>query len=105
MTPRARALADRALDLSGTDGRKGVAIAEVASESRPDRWYKVYRQPDGSLFCSCPDYVNRRRWRGEECKHLRRLREQRGLRAVPVPPAADLVDLAVPRFLLIDLED
>jgi hypothetical protein len=63
----------------------------------------------GTLFCACPDFVNRRRQRGEECKHLRGLREEHGFsagmpardRAIPI--ASSVSELSLPRFLIIDI--
>jgi hypothetical protein len=63
----------------------------------------------GTLFCACPDYVHRRRHRGEECKHLRGLREEHGFsagvpaadRAIPIP--SSVCELSMPRFLIIDI--
>jgi hypothetical protein len=63
----------------------------------------------GTLFCACPDFVNRRRHRGEECKHLRGLREEHGFsagateadRAIPIPSSVS--ELSLPRFLIIDI--
>ena len=56
----------------------GRAVCQVASRTRPDVWYTVYVAEGGTLFCTCPDFVHRRRHRGEECKHLLRaaLRER-----------------------------
>jgi hypothetical protein len=89
----------------GTAEDAGLAICEVASESKPDKWYTVYEQQDGTLFCGCPDYIYRRRARGEECKHLRELRLQ-GLLQV-VEPARQRVtsDLSLPRFLILDIPE
>ena len=56
----------------------GRAMCQVASRTRPDVWYTVYVAEGGTLFCTCPDFVHRRRHRGEECKLLRRARLQRG---------------------------
>ena len=50
--------------------RGGRAVCQVASRTRPDVWYTVYVAEGGTLFCACPDFVHRRRLRGEECKHL-----------------------------------
>jgi len=58
--------------------RGGRAVCQVASRTRPDIWYTVYIVEGGALFCACPDFVHRRRHRGEECKHLRGLREEHG---------------------------
>jgi hypothetical protein len=63
----------------------------------------------GTLFCACPDFVHRRRRRGEECKHLRGLREEYGFsasmpasdRAIPIPSSVS--ELSLPRFLIIDI--
>ena len=84
-------------------------MCEVASQTRPDIWYRVYLVEGGALFCACPDFVNRRRHRGEECKHLRGLREEHGFsagppeadRAVPIPSSVS--ELSLPRFLIIDI--
>jgi hypothetical protein len=62
-----------------------------------------------ALFCACPDFVNRRRHRGEECKHLRGLREEHGFSAsatetdsaIPIPSSVS--ELSLPRFLIIDI--
>jgi hypothetical protein len=54
---------------------------------------------------SCPDFVNRRRHRGEECKHLRGLREEHGFSAgVPardsaIPMPSSVSEVSLPRFL------
>jgi hypothetical protein len=95
----------RRLELTEPPGRrKGVKLMEVASESRPDRWYAIYREADGGLSCSCPDYLFRRRQVGEECKQLRAVRRQHGLRPIRVPPAQDFFQAAVlPRFLVLDI--
>jgi hypothetical protein len=63
----------------------------------------------GTLFCACPDFVNQRRHRGEECKHLRGLREELGfspsapaaVSAIPIPSSVS--ELSLPRFLIIDI--
>jgi hypothetical protein len=63
----------------------------------------------GALFCACPDFVNRRRHRGEECKHLRGLRKEHGFnvgapvadRAIPIPSSVS--ELSLPRFLIVDI--
>jgi hypothetical protein len=63
----------------------------------------------GTLFCACPDFVNRRRHRGEECKHLRGLLEEHGFNAsmpardsaIPIPSSVS--ELSLPRFLIIDI--
>ena len=85
--------------------RGGRAVCEVASRTRPDIWYTVYIVDGGALFCACPDFVHRRRQRGEECKHLRGLREDHrfgastpaGDSAIPVP--SSVAELSLPRFL------
>jgi hypothetical protein len=59
----------------------------------------------GALFCACPDFVYRRRHRGEECKGLRGLREENGFSAgtpaadstIPIPSSVS--ELSLPRFL------
>ena len=84
-------------------------MCEVASRTRPDIWYTVYRLESGTLFCACPDFVYQRRHRGEECKHLRGLREEYGFTpsapaadsAIPVPSSVSA--LSLPRFLIIDI--
>jgi hypothetical protein len=84
-------------------------VCEVASPTRPDVWYTVYVVEDGTLFCACPDFVHRRRHRGEECKHLRGLREEHGFSAgMPtrdsaIPTPSSVSELSVPRFLIIDI--
>ena len=89
--------------------RGGRAVCQVASRTRPDIWYIVYMVEGGALFCACPDFVHRRRHRGEECKHLRGLREEYGFsasmpasdRAIPIPSSVS--ELSLPRFLIIDI--
>jgi hypothetical protein len=89
--------------------RGGRAVCEVASRTRPDIWYTVYTVEGGGLFCACPDFVHRRRHRGEECKHLRGLREEHGfspsapaaVSAIPIPSSVS--ELSLPRFLIIDI--
>ena len=89
--------------------RGGRAVCQVASRTRPDIWYTVYTVEGGALFCACPDFVNRRRHRGEECKHLRGLREEYGFSAsmpaedsaIPIPSSVS--ELSLPRFLIIDI--
>ena len=89
--------------------RGGRAVWQVASRTRPDIWYTVYIVEDGTLFCACPDFVHRRRHRGEECKHLRGLREELGfspsapaaVSAIPIPSSVS--ELSLPRFLIIDI--
>jgi hypothetical protein len=89
--------------------RGGRAVCEVASRTRPDIWYTVYIVEGETLFCTCPDFVHRRRHRGEECKHLRGLREEHGFdadmpaadRAIPIP--SSVAELSLPRFLIIDI--
>ena len=72
-------------------------------------WYTVYMVEGGALFCACPDFVNRRRHRGEECKHLCGLREEHGFSAgAPVadsaiPSPSSVSELSLPRFLIIDI--
>ena len=87
----------------------GRAACQVASRTRPDIWYTVYIVEGGALFCACPDFVNRRRHRGEECKHLCGLREEHGFSAgAPVadsaiPSPSSVSELSLPRFLIIDI--
>jgi hypothetical protein len=89
--------------------RGGRAVCEVASRTRPDIWYTVYIVEGGALFCACPDFVNRRRHRGEECKHLRGLREEHGFSAgasvadSAIPSPSSVSELSLPRFLIIDI--
>jgi hypothetical protein len=89
--------------------RGGRAVCEVASRTRPDIWYTVYRVEGGALFCACPDFVHRRRHRGEECKHLRGLREEHGFSAgtpardIAIPMPSSVSELSLPRFLIIDI--
>ena len=87
--------------------RGGRAVCEVASRTRPDIWYTVYIVEGGALFCACPDFVNRRRHRGEECKHLRGLREEHGFsmsaRDSAIPMPSSVSELSLPRFLIIDI--
>jgi len=89
--------------------RGGWAVCQVASRTRPDIWYTVYIVEGGALFCACPDFVNRRRHRGEECKHLRGLREEHGFSAgMPardsaIPMPSSVSQLSLPRFLIIDI--
>jgi hypothetical protein len=83
-------------------------VCEVASRTRSDIWYTVYVE-GGVLFCTCPDFVQRRRHGGEECKHLRGLREEHGFSAgtpeadsaIPIPSSVS--ELSLPRFLIIDI--
>jgi hypothetical protein len=83
-------------------------VCQVASRTKPDIWYTVYVD-GGRLFCACPDFVHRRRHRGEECKHLRGLREEYGFSAgmlardgaIPMPSSGS--ELSLPRFLIIDI--
>ena len=84
-------------------------MCQVASRTRPDIWYTVYIVEGGALFCACPDFVNRRRHRGEECKHVRGLREEHGFSAgMPardsaIPMPSSVSQLSLPRFLIIDI--
>ena len=82
-------------------------MCEVASRTRPDIWYTVYIVEGGALFCACPDFVNRRRHRGEECKHLRGLREEHGFsmsaRDSAIPMPSSVSEISLPRFLIIDI--
>jgi hypothetical protein len=89
--------------VAGGDG--GLAICEVASESKPDKWYTVYEQRDGTLFCACPDFIYRRRSLGEECKHLRGLRLQGLLEIVEPTCRRTTSDLSLPRFLIMDIPE
>jgi hypothetical protein len=84
----------------------GLVVCEVASQSAPDTWYLVYETEDGSLFCTCPDYLYRRRRRGEECKHLRGLRAQDLIdTTVAAPRSRQVSDLSLPRILILDLAE
>ena len=89
--------------------RRRRAVCEVASRTRPDIWYTVYIVDGGALFCACPDFVHRRRHRGEECKHLRGLREEHGFSAatptrdIAIPMPSSVLQLSLPRFLIIDI--
>ena len=89
--------------------RGGLAVCEVASRTRPDIWYTVYIAEGGTLFCARPDFVHRRRHRGEERKHLRGLREEYGFSAgMPardsaIPMPSSVSELSLPRFLIIDI--
>jgi hypothetical protein len=84
-------------------------VCQVASRTKPDIWYTVYMVEGGALFCACPDFVHRRRHRGEECKHLRGLREEHGFgagipaadSAIPIPSSVS--ELSLPRLLIIDI--
>lgn len=92
---------------SGRRGPEGgLVVCEVASQSAPDTWYLVYETENGSLFCTCPDYLYRRRRRGEECKHLRGLRAQ-GLIDTTVTAARSrqVSDLSLPRIFILDLTE
>jgi hypothetical protein len=69
----------------------------------PSIWWRAGR-------CSAlADFVNRRRHRGEECKHLRGLREEHGFSAgMPardsaIPMPSSVSQLSLPRFLIIDI--
>jgi hypothetical protein len=86
-------------------GDSGLAICDVASESKPDKWYTVYEQRDGTLFCACPDFIYRRRSQGEECKHLRGLRLQGLLEIVEPTCRRTTSDLSLPRFLIMDIPE
>ena len=79
---------------------------EIASQSAPDTWYAVYETENGSLFCTCPDYLYRHRRRGEECKQFRGLRAQ-GLINTTVTAARSrrVSDLSLPRILILDLTE
>ena len=87
--------------------RGGRAVCQVASRTRPDIWYTVYIVEGGALFCACADFVNRRRHRGEECKHLRGLREEHGFsmsaRDSAIPMPSSVSEISLPRFLIIDI--
>ena len=87
--------------------RGGRAVCQVASRTKPDIWYTVYIVDGGMLFCACPDFVNRRRHRGEECKHLRGLREEHGFsmsaRDSAIPMPSSVSEISLPRFLIIDI--
>ena len=84
-------------------------MCQVASRTRPDIWYSVYIVEGGALFCACLDFVHRRRHRGEECKHLRGLREEHGFSAatpardIAIPMPSSVSQLSLPRFLIIDI--
>ena len=71
--------------------------------------YTVYVVEGGTLFCACPDFVHRRRHRGEECKHLRGLREEHGFNAgmsgrdSAIPMPSSVSEISLPRFLIIDI--
>jgi hypothetical protein len=62
----------------------------------------------GTLFCARTSSICRRH-RGEECKHLRGLREEHGFSpsapaadsAIPIPSSVS--ELSLPRFLIIDI--
>jgi len=41
---------------------------KIKSKSNPNKDYEIDTL---ALTCSCPDFVNRRRYRGEWCKHLK----------------------------------
>ena len=84
----------------------GLVVCEVASQSAPDTWYLVYEMETGSLFCTCPDYLYRRRRRGEECKHLRGLRAQGLIDTMAAAERSRQVsDLSLPRILILDLAE
>ena len=89
--------------------RGGRAVCQVVSRTKRDIWYTVYIVDGGALFCACPDFVHRRRHRGEECKHLRGLREEHGFSAgmrardSAIPMPSSVSQLSLPRFLIIDI--
>ena len=44
-------------------------LAEYASESNPDRTYKVKRDPNGTISCSCPAWRFKKLDNDRHCWH------------------------------------
>ena len=47
-------------------------VAEVQSESNPDKTYTVKMKPDGLLTCNCPSWIFNQR-HDRTCKHIDRI--------------------------------
>lgn len=84
--------------------RRGVLLTTIASKTDPTKEYKIYREADGRLLCTCPDFLSRRRARGTWCKHLEQLHRTHGLRDLrPDEAPRSRVDVIHARGLLIDI--
>lgn len=46
-------------------------IAQIPSKSNPSKLYNVNQQDDESYTCDCMDFMTRRRYKGEHCKHIK----------------------------------
>jgi len=87
-----------------SNGIRGTLLTTVANMREPDKEYKIYRQPDGTLFCSCPHFLFRCRKQGTWCKHLEYLHTTYGLRNhTPNEIAVPHAEVALRRYLLLDL--
>lgn len=47
-------------------------VAEVQSDSNPDKMYTIKMQQDGMLTCNCPSWIFNQR-RNRTCKHIDRV--------------------------------
>lgn len=50
-------------------------IAEVPSSSDPTTKYHIYVGEGGRFECDCPDYQYRRKALGQDCKHIKMVKE------------------------------
>lgn len=55
----------------------GKLLAEWPSSSG-GKTYKLEEQDNGTITCTCMDYLTRRRFKGEDCKHIRQYKEEVG---------------------------
>jgi len=53
-------------------GKKYIILAEVESENTPGKKYEIRLGGDSRVYCTCPAW----RFRGGNCKHLTRYREE-----------------------------
>lgn len=62
---------DMASDTQGYDADGWTREAEVPSMSGGKQTYYVDSHITGRWRCTCMDYINRRQYKGEDCKHIK----------------------------------
>jgi hypothetical protein len=52
-----------------------VLLADWPSDTNPDKTYKIEQDDAGLISCTCLNWLTKRRFKGEDCKHITQYRK------------------------------